>query len=280
MDGLSTLAGRLHLLTVHFPIALWLLLGGLLLHPRWRRRDDVLRPLAVLALAATVLTVVTGLIYFAVEPFSGRGRVLVERHRLAGLVAAGLGLAAVAAVLLRGGPERRVPAVARGAALLTAVAVAVTAHLGGLSVHGEDFFTGGEREAPIADAAALTAAAPAAAPVPAVADTAAPPDFDAEVWPILKKSCVRCHGTKKQKGELRLDSLDAARAGGESGRPALVPGDPQASELYARITLPRDHEDYMPSKGDPLTADQVDVLGRWITAGAPWPAPLAPGGAP
>ncbi|MCA9542324.1 MAG: hypothetical protein KC620_25680, partial [Myxococcales bacterium] len=95
-------------------------------------------------------------------------------------------------------------------------------------------------------------------------------EFTAEVWPILKKSCVRCHGPKKQKGELRLDSRAAAMAGGEDG-PVIVAGRPEESDLYRRVSLPHDDEDYMPSKGDPLTDEQVEVLRRWIAAGAAWP---------
>ncbi|MCB9550854.1 MAG: hypothetical protein H6705_03020 [Myxococcales bacterium] len=46
--------------------------------------------------------------------------------------------------------------------------------------------------------------------------------------------------------------------------------------MIVRITLPPDHEDYMPSKGDPLTPAEVATLTRWVATGADWPAPLAP----
>ncbi len=48
-------------------------------------------------------------------------------------------------------------------------------------------------------------------------------DFVKEVQPILESSCVHCHNEDRSEGELRLDSLEAALAGGENG-PALVPG--------------------------------------------------------
>lgn len=103
-----------------------------------------------------------------------------------------------------------------------------------------------------------------AAPPP-VADV----DFEKRVLPILKEACFECHGPGKQKGRLRLDQRDAAFRGGKNG-PAIVPGHSDRSELYRRIRLPKDHEDRMPSEGDPLPADKVDVIRDWINAGAPW----------
>ena len=63
--------------------------------------------------------------------------------------------------------------------------------------------------------------------------------FGSEILPILESRCFQCHGPSKQEGGLRLDSREAALAGGESGRPAIVPNDALATELVRRITLPR-----------------------------------------
>ncbi len=49
--------------------------------------------------------------------------------------------------------------------------------------------------------------------------------FEQNVRPLLAENCYSCHGDKKQKGGLRLDSLEAILKGGESG-PAVVPGKP------------------------------------------------------
>ena len=99
--------------------------------------------------------------------------------------------------------------------------------------------------------------------------------FHENVLPILRAECFRCHGDK-QKGGLRLNSRDAALAGGESKLPAIVPGKPDASELIKRIRHP-DEDERMPGNGEPLRAEQIAALEAWISAGAPWPAaPLAP----
>jgi len=95
-------------------------------------------------------------------------------------------------------------------------------------------------------------------------------DFVKEVQPILEKSCVQCHGPEKQKGGLRLDTKEAAMKGGKDAV-SIVPGDAAKSDLYHRITLPKDHDDVMPSKGDLLTKEQTDLIRDWINQGANWP---------
>src|SRR3546814_6064659 len=58
-------------------------------------------------------------------------------------------------------------------------------------------------------------------------------------------------------------------AGGESG-PSIVPGDPENSELYRRITLPEDHDEFMPAEGKTgFNEDQVALIRWWIEQGAP-----------
>ena len=61
--------------------------------------------------------------------------------------------------------------------------------------------------------------------------------FNRDIRPILSQHCFACHGpdTHDQKGELRLDSLEAALKGGESKKAAIVPGKPEESELWKRI---------------------------------------------
>jgi mono/diheme cytochrome c family protein len=95
-------------------------------------------------------------------------------------------------------------------------------------------------------------------------------DFTQQIRPILQKSCVECHGPDKQKGKLRLDTREAAFKGGAEGA-VIKPSKPEESELFKRITLPADHDDRMPSEGDPLTKEQIDLIREWINQGAEWP---------
>src|SRR6185436_16109006 len=61
-----------------------------------------------------------------------------------------------------------------------------------------------------------------------------------------------------------------ALKGGKSGKPAIVPGKSQSSELLARVTA-SDPDERMPPKGEPLTSEQISRLRDWIDQGATWP---------
>jgi mono/diheme cytochrome c family protein len=98
---------------------------------------------------------------------------------------------------------------------------------------------------------------------------AAKVDFEREIEPILAARCIKCHGPDKQKEGLRLDRAASAFRGGDSGEPGIVPGDSAHSELFRRITA--NEHDRMPFKGEPLTADQIALIERWIDEGASWP---------
>ena len=102
-------------------------------------------------------------------------------------------------------------------------------------------------------------------------------NFEKQIWPILEKSCVKCHKapfeedgkTVKPKAGLRLDGAWAIVLGSENGA-VLTAGKADESDLYTRTTLPEDDDDFMPPKGkaDPLTADQKALLKKWIDEGA------------
>ena len=115
-------------------------------------------------------------------------------------------------------------------------------------------------------AAATAVAAPAAE---------RPIDFVRDVYPILQRSCVECHGKHKQEGDLRLDERSAALAGGASGA-TIVPRKPEESELLRRVALDRDDAEIMPARGEPLSPRQVATLRRWIAEGAVWPERIEP----
>jgi len=97
----------------------------------------------------------------------------------------------------------------------------------------------------------------------------ATPDFSREVRPLLDQHCLKCHGLEKQKGGLRFDTKEGAFKTGESGEKAIVPGHANESRLI-KLVSSKDDAEKMPSKGKPLSVAQIDLLRRWIDAGAPW----------
>ena len=105
--------------------------------------------------------------------------------------------------------------------------------------------------------------AAAASPVLAQDETKGRIDFVKEIQPILQSHCVKCHGAKKQEGELRLD-LKKHVFHDEKDLWSIVPGDAEFSSVYERITLPADDPDVMPAEGEPLTKEQIAAIKTWI----------------
>ncbi|MEW4567610.1 DUF1553 domain-containing protein [Tautonia sp. JC769] len=100
-------------------------------------------------------------------------------------------------------------------------------------------------------------------------------DFPSEIRPILASRCYSCHQGETVRGGLRLDTEAGARAGGDSTFPAVVPGDPEESELILRVTS-ADDLDRMPPTGPSLSQLEIDLLRRWIAEGASRASQTAP----
>ncbi len=110
----------------------------------------------------------------------------------------------------------------------------------------------------------------------ATAKDAAPQiDFNRDVRPILTENCFKCHGPDdgSRKGRLRLDERSEALKPAKSGSLPVVPGAPEKSEVFARVTA-SDPDDRMPpvQSGKTLTPNQIQTLRSWIAVGAPYAA--------
>ena len=104
-----------------------------------------------------------------------------------------------------------------------------------------------------------------------VAQAAEPPvRFERDVLPILTQRCGSCHGRNEPEAGLSFGDLASATKELESGNRAIVPGKPDASELIRRVTA-SDESERMPSKGPPLSPEQIAALRQWIAGGADWP---------
>jgi len=82
-------------------------------------------------------------------------------------------------------------------------------------------------------------------------------DYVKDIKPLLKERCISCHGTVKQKGDLRLD------AG------ALIQKDVHHALLERIASM--DEDERMPPEGKRLSAEQIELLRQWIADGAPFP---------
>ncbi|QDU27827.1 Planctomycete cytochrome C [Anatilimnocola aggregata] len=101
-------------------------------------------------------------------------------------------------------------------------------------------------------------------------------DFNRDIKPILSNKCYFCHGPDEaeRKGGidgLRLDTFEGAKADLGSGHAAVVPGQPEKSELIKRVTS-READQVMPPPGigKNLTPREIELLREWIRQGAPF----------
>lgn len=108
----------------------------------------------------------------------------------------------------------------------------------------------------------------------AIAVAGAPVEYNRDVRPILSDKCFACHGpdAANRKTKLRLDTETGARIDLRGGRKALVPGSPEASEIYRRITTDNKALRMPPAHSGQtgLTVEETLIIQNWIRDGARW----------
>lgn len=109
--------------------------------------------------------------------------------------------------------------------------------------------------------------------VAGVGEAAAQPDrptFNRDIRPIMSDTCFRCHGPDRiaRKADMRLDIREEATRPARSGRIPIVPGDPDRSEIVARIFAEGARVMPPPSAHKALTQAQKDTIRRWVADGA------------
>ena len=262
--------GRFHVLALHLPIGIILAavaVQWLASSPRYRHLAAALPFLWGAAAVTSIVTVALGYMHFAEGEFSGPS---ASAHRLYGTSTAIVATLVWLVSLQAAAVYRRIEL---GGGVLLLVLVTLTGHYGGNLTHGSTFLV----EYAPGPLRTLAGAEARRAPVANLAD--ADPYHDV-VRPILQARCSNCHNDDKRNAEFSMASYESTLAGGETGR-AIVPGNAAGSELYRRISLAHDDEEFMPAEGKtPLTAEQTEILRWWIDAGAPVDTTLAAVGVP
>src|SRR5882762_8240974 len=98
--------------------------------------------------------------------------------------------------------------------------------------------------------------------------------FEKKIRPVLVEHCYKCHSalSEKLKGELFLDTKEGMLKGGESGKPAVVPGDAGKSRLIEAIRYGNEDLQMPPKKaGGKLSDEQISDFVLWVNMGAPDP---------
>lgn len=271
---LPQVAGRGHVVLVHFPIALLIVAAMCELWGAVRRRPDASHAALVCLVTgaiAAAASAATGWINADLEGSRTSMADTLSLHRWIGIAAAGVALftALVVAPLLRPGGRGPV-GLYRAGTLVAALLAGFAGHFGGTLVHGENYFWSilFPQSADMAIRDDGTHAAHAWPPGMATAPGSI--DFQNTIRPIFETRCVECHGPYKKKGGLRLDLRDGAF----NRQPkdwVIVPGKPDQSDLLRRVTLPPNDPDFMPDGDKPLNPDEIAALRAWISEGAHWP---------
>lgn len=86
--------------------------------------------------------------------------------------------------------------------------------------------------------------------------------YEKDVLPIVERSCLNCHGSRKRSGKLDLRTYAALVKGGEGGT-GVIPGNPDKSPLYETVASGQ-----MPPGKAKLTAKEKETIRAWIAGGA------------
>lgn len=252
--GWEQFLGRFHVLAIHIPIGLLVLVPLLEVaggdRPALREAAGFV---LVLSFVSCLLTLVLG---FLLAYGSGESGATVTRH-MWGAIALSIALMFTLLVHPIGSPNgssRAYPIM-----LCCSLLILVwTAHQGGSLTHGRNYLT---EYMPAPIKVVLTLGTVHAAP-------ASDSFYAQHIHPIFDANCVTCHGSAKTRGGLRLDSFAGLMRGGHDGD-VVVAGNPDKSILFERITLPVGDKHFMPSEGKPpLSPQEIAWIHAWIQQGA------------
>lgn len=261
--------GRFHPVLVHLPIGFLILtafLEGLRRFGKFIISESLIRLLLSLSAVGATLACIAG---YLLAGGGGYDHALLDSHMWKGI---GVAVFAWIAWLLKSdklAARLKTASVLASSLLLAATLLTFAAgHDGGSLTHGEDYLTQHTPE-PFRSLAGLPAKATEVAELGPIADVPNAMVYADIIKPILDRTCVQCHGSGKQKGDLRLDNLKDMLKGGKEG-PVIIIGKSAESELIKRCLLPLNDEKHMAPKGKTqLTENQIALISWWIDQGAP-----------
>ena len=252
---MSTFVGHLHPVIVHLPIG-FLLIAILFYFLTARKILIVPAPLITIVIALSFASALTACITgYLLSGEGGYNESMLQRHMWSGFA---LSFITLTWLVLRAFGVRWF-ALELIVAMLVFGLVVVTGHLGGSLTHGEGYLTSGLND---------TLASPVIKRIQ-ISDLPRAMVYNDIVQPLIDQKCTGCHGSRKQKGGLRMDDYEKLMKGGKNGA-AIVPFAAAQTEMLKRIHLGLEDEHHMPPKGKPqITEQEYTVLTWWVQSGAP-----------
>jgi uncharacterized membrane protein/YHS domain-containing protein len=256
LSDLIPVFGRMHPLLLHLPIGLLVGLAMLECVAGLRKRAAAPTFLVFIASASAILTAVSGWVLHQESGYAASD--LLDTHKVFGIATAGCAAVVLALRVFGAIGMYRI------ALLLTVGVLVPTGHFGSEMTHGKGFLLEPLQQQP--EPVELVPERPEGG------DPNAPilASFEAHVQPFFNRKCIACHGPRKVKGELRLDTIEHLLAGGESGPAIEADVAPEDQEMLYRLLLPLDDDDHMPPdhKAQPSAAE-LELVRAWLAAGAP-----------
>ncbi|RDC62938.1 c-type cytochrome domain-containing protein [Adhaeribacter pallidiroseus] len=253
-ENLIQFFGRLHPLIVHLPIGVLMLAIALQVLVSFSRYAHFRAFLPLLWFTGFVTAVMACVAGFLLKLSGGYDEEAVDLHQYMGIA---LAILTGFVFLIQSGrfPQRlSIPTV-----IIASFFLIGTGHYGGNLTHGEDYLS-----EPLYAMIGQTPGKKVRSPITDLKNALVYTDL---VEPILEQKCYQCHNSKKQKGDLRLDSPENLLKGGEHGA-VIAAGKADESDLYKRLILPEEDDDRMPPKGKTqLTESEIQLIHWWIDQG-------------
>ena len=242
--------GKFHPLLLHFPLVFGILIGLYLLFiPAGKLARTIEQPILLINAFFAVIVAITGLLLSKENTYEGD---LLTQHQWGGIAIAlfswGLVLINTYSKYFQSNRKIRL-----STGIFILALIIIFTHKGAQLTHGIDALSIPENKTTNQDATSIK-----------TLDSTATV-YEKAVEPILLDKCVSCHGPKKIKGNLQLDSKEHIQKGGKDGNVFDLTGD---ASIIERMHLPLTEEKHMPPDGKPqLTPSEIMILQKWISAG-------------
>ena len=256
-DSILTLIGRFHPIIIHLPIG-FIIIGLLieLSRKKFKESKNILIFIFSWGTISCILSIISGFLQYLQEGLLWES---IDRHFYFGILT--LLFTFGFYQYLKGknffsSLPRRLYTVG------LVLTVTITGHLGGQITHGDQYLTEPFQimmDGELSNEETLLSSS----------NASEGPIFNSLIQPIFNSKCISCHNSEKSKGELALHNFESLQRGGKNGM-IINYENPELSEIFVRIHLPKNEKKHMPPKSKKqLTKAEISILSHWINAGAP-----------